>query len=150
MKVNYLLPVKGLTGKKDGLVYYIDKESGQAYCRDYVVPEESESNVIMKSRSANIGLFYHAVSEGYIRDLKNYCDRYNLMRIGMGGRLNSNSALIKMMYKLKKGVPAVDLTTITPADIVAADLPIRTVMEAVDSGLLTFVKRYEELTSWII
>ncbi|MBN2830043.1 MAG: hypothetical protein JXR56_06965, partial [Candidatus Cloacimonetes bacterium] len=114
MKVNYMIPVKGLSGKKDLLVYYVDKESGTAYCRDYVIPEETDSNRNMASRSANIGIFYHSVSSGYISDLNNYCDRYALMVRRSIGRLNSNTALIKMLYNLMREVPSVDLSTLTP------------------------------------
>jgi hypothetical protein len=145
MKVNYMIPVKGLSGKKDLLVYYVDKESGTAYCRDYVIPEETENNRNMADISTNIGLFYHSVSGGYISDLKNYCDRYALMVRRSIGRLNSNTALIKMLYRLRKAVPTVNLVTITPVDVVAGELPVRTVREAVEYGILPIVSRYEEL-----
>jgi hypothetical protein len=50
-----------------------------------------------------------------------------------------------MLYRLRKAVPTVNLVTITPVDVVAGELPVRTVREAVEYGILPIVSRYEEL-----
>jgi hypothetical protein len=150
MKVKYMKGFKALTGKLDEMVYCLEKKSGACWAREYVVPELTENNQNMASRSANLSNFYKAVSSGYLHDLKDYCDRYNLMTVGRGGRCNSSSLVIKMMYALKKEIPSLDLATITPAGVVAAELPVRSLCEAVENGILPIVSRYQELENWIL
>jgi hypothetical protein len=70
--------------------------------------------------------------------------------IGHGTRVNGTAMNIKMMYLLKKAVPTINLMTITPQEVVDLELPIRTIREAVESGLIPYVARYEELDSWIV
>ncbi|MDP8231894.1 MAG: hypothetical protein P9L91_04400 [Candidatus Zophobacter franzmannii] len=150
MKVHLAKPFNAFSGKLAGLVYYIDKFTGMGYCRDYVIPERTVNNTNLGNRTRNLSVYYKNLSVGYVRDLKNYADRLNMMLLGHGTRVNGTSMNIKMMYLLKKAVPAIDLMTITPQEIVDMALPIRTIREAVDSGLIPHVARYEELESWII
>jgi hypothetical protein len=90
------------------------------------------------------------VSEGYSYDLKDYADRYNLATLGYSGRVSCYTVLTRMMYALKVAVPDVDLKTITPQDVVDMDLPVKTVYEAIENGLLAPVKREQQLMSFII
>jgi hypothetical protein len=55
-----------------------------------------------------------------------------------------------MMHNLKREIPAVNLLTITPEIVVDADLPMKTISEAVESGLLPVVRRYQNLESFIV
>jgi hypothetical protein len=104
----------------------------------------------MGERSTNIGRFYHAISSGYLSDLKNYSDRLNLIIMGHGSRYNANSTLIKLLYALARAVPSVDLCTLTPEEVVESELPIRTVREAIENGLIPIVPRYLELCNGIV
>ena len=150
MKVHLAKPFNAFSGKMEGLVYYVDKFTGKGYCRDYVVPERTNQNTNIGNTTKNLSVYYKSLSVGYVRDLKNYADRLNMMLIGHGTRVNGTSMNIKMMYLLKKALPVLDLSTITPQQVVDLELPIRTIREAVESGLIPMVARYEELDSWIV
>ncbi len=150
MKVKYMRPVDGFVGKLAKMVYYVDKITGAPLARAYVKPTMGENHYSMADRSSNIGKFYHSISQGYLTDLQNYSDRFNIMVLGHGTRVNSNSLLIKMLYSLKREVPSVNLVTITPQYAIDSGLPITTVRQAVEAGIIPIVPRYEELMNGIL
>jgi len=131
-------------------VYCQDKKTGVVWVREYVEPEITDHNHYIGSVSKNLGVFFKSVSVGYMQDLRDYADRYNLMTLGEAGRATAYALLYKMMYALKKEMPTIDLMTITPADVVADDLPVKTIRDAVESGLLPEVDRWEGLGNTIL
>ena len=150
MKVKFSCPVKGLSGKKDELVFCYYKKSGVVIAREFVEQEITEHNHTIGSQAKNLSQFYHSVSTGYFEDLMSYADRYNLETIGNSSNYNGFTVLTKMMYSLKKNDPTVNLLTITPTDVVVNNLPITTIREAIDTGLLIPVARYAEFTNSIL
>ncbi len=150
MKVNLMRPFGAFSGKMAKLVYYIDKFTGEGYAREYVVPARTEQNTIIGETTRNLSVYYNNLSPEYLCDLKNYADRLNTILMGHGTRLNGPSMNLKMMYLLKKALPGVNLQTITPQEVYDNDLPVKTIMEAVETGLIPVVPRYEELDHPIV
>ena len=150
MKVKFVSCVSGLSGKMEEYVMCIDKKTGAVWMREYVKPETTEHNHHVGSVAKNISLFKSAVSDGYLEDLKDYADRYNLATMGQPGKLTGYTSLLKMLYALKKAIPVVDLLTLTPQDVVDSDLPIKTVKEAIQNGILPFIQRNTTLDAWIV
>ncbi len=150
MKAKFMKGFIGLSGKLDELVYCIEKKSGAVWTRDYVIPRKTAHNREIGSSGKNIGVFWKSVSEGYMDDLKDYADRYNLATIGYGGRISGYTALMRMLFTLKQAIPSLDLKTITPQDVVDMDLPIKSVWEAIQNGVIAPVKRGEQLDNRIL
>ncbi|MDP8232921.1 MAG: hypothetical protein P9L91_09695 [Candidatus Zophobacter franzmannii] len=150
MKVKFVSCVSGISGKMEEFVFCVDKKTGVVWMREYVKPEITEHNHQIGSIAQNISLFKDTVSEGYLEDLKDYADRHNLATIGLPGKMNGYTALMKMLYALKRAMPDVDLLTLTPQEVIDSDLPIKTIREAIDNGILPFIQRYTTLDAWII
>ena len=150
MKLSLLPFITGLSGRLGKLVFCIEKKSGACWSRIYVKPELTENNHEFGSASKNLSNIYHQASEGYIEDLRNYSDRYNLNSDKISRGLKAYTSFTKMMYALKRTHPAVDLRTLSLEEIMEEDLPVRSVKEAVDNELLPAVKRYEELNCSIV
>ncbi len=150
MKVNLMKPFGAFSGKLDELVYYVDKFTGKGYARDYVVPKHSEQNTIIGNTTRHLSQYYKDLSPDYLCDLRNYADRLNVMLMGHGTRLNGPSMNMKLMYMLKKALPGIDLQTITPQEVFDNDLPVKTIKEAVETGLIPMVPRYEEFSHLIV
>ncbi len=150
MKIKYMKGFKAFSGKMDELVYCVEKSSGAVWAREYVLPRLTENNRNMGLRSSNLSRFYLSVSPGYKQDLEDYSDRLNLLTVGTGHRCNASALVNKIMYALKRKLPELDLTTITPTQVMQIGLPVRTVREAVEAGLIPIVPRYDELENLII
>ncbi len=150
MKSYLAFPFKSLSGKHGKLVYCCDEDGNIMWVREFVMPEITDHNHYMGDVSKNIAVYKTHLNPEYIDDLKDYTDRYNLSHTHKCRPPSYASLLMKMMFKLKKDGYPVDLTTVTPEVVVDMDLPIRTVSEAVDNGLLPMIPRYEDLTHWIV
>ncbi len=150
MKVSVAKPFVGFSGKLSELVYYIDKFTGTMYCRDYVVPHKTINNTNLGNRTKNLSLFYAAASPGWVSDIKNYADRLNIIIMGHGTRLNGFSMLLKLMYILGHAIPDLDLRTVTIEEIIERGIPITTIREAVEAGIIPMVPRFEELINQLV
>jgi hypothetical protein len=150
MKVKFVSCVSALSGKMEEFVMCIDKKSGTVWMREYVKPETTAHNHMVGSIAKNAGLFKEGVSTGYMDNLMDYADRYNLATLGQTGRVTGYTTLMKVLYALKKAIPGVDLLTLTPQDVIDSDLPIKSVREAIANGLLPFIQRYLDLDADII
>ncbi len=150
MKLSLLPLLTGLSGRLGKLVFCIEKSSGACWTRYYVYPELTEHNHNIGSVGKNMSIIYHSANIGYIEDLKNYVDRYNLSGFGSNGRLRAFTCFTKMLYNLKKSHESVNLKTLTIEQIMNDDLPVRSIKEAIDNQLLPAVSRYQELNVLIV
>jgi len=150
MKVSLSFPFLTLKGKRGKSVYYHTKNSYCVTMREYVIPEPTINNTNFANKSANIGAFYKQVSPGYLYDLATYARSYNLEYMDPNCYYQTYSIYVRMMYALARLVTTVDLSTITPAQVVTEALPIITVAQAIDAGLLPKVPDYEYLDHTLI
>jgi hypothetical protein len=150
MKITMMGLIRKLSGRMGDFIIYADKNSDAVWMREYTYPELTENNHYVGNVAKNLAEFKKSVSPDYLEDLENYADRYNLQSVGTSKKLNAYSTLLKMMHNLKREIPAVNLLTITPEIVVDADLPMKTISEAVESGLLPVVRRYQNLESFIV
>ncbi len=150
MKAKMYKWLRNLVGKLDGLVYYNDQVMGEVLVRDYVEPTRSASNDRLGRNSLNIKQFYSSCSEAYLRDLGIYAVMMNLSHIQTGHKLNRYTMLTKLLYKLKKLYPEIDLGTLTPEDVVNQSYPIDSVLHAIMSGILEPVTGFQNLDNEIL
>lgn len=157
MKVFFKNMLQAYRGKCDGLVYYYNPRLNRMIARPHVKRRETEQNRLFAAIGANLKLIQP--SEGFKRDLADYCDKYNRKARNYTRPLNNwYNAFTKMMWNLAKtyslegpplgsaeGLSAIDLRSLSRADIETHDLPCRSVKRAVEAGLLDAVKGYELL-----
>ena len=155
MKEFFKNMLQAYRGKCDGLVYYYNPRLNRMVARPHVKRRETEQNRLFAAIGANLKLIQP--SEGFKRDLADYCDKYNRKARNYTRPLNNwYNAFTKMMWALAKthslegltppeaGTP-IDLRTLSRADIESNDLPCRSVKRAVEAGLLEPVPGYELL-----
>ncbi len=150
MKVNLDLIGKALIGRIGKLVFYRFKKSNVLIARAYKKPRLTQNNFDLRTKAKNLGVFYHNVSDGYKRDLRNYATNLNNETIGDSCIYNMYNVFIKMMYGLKRIYPEVDLKTITPEIVIEEGYPVDTISHAVDACTLPEVKFSNEFTNPII
>ncbi len=150
MRLSLLPLITGLSGRLGKLVFCIEKKSGACWTRLYVKPEITEHNHEIGSAAKNLSTIYHQVNEGYMDDLKDYVDRFNLEYLEHKGYMKTFPCFMKMMYAMKRKHPSVNLKTLTIDQIMSEDLPVRSIREAVEHELLPVVKRYQELNVSIV
>jgi len=146
MKVKFQYGLAGYTGKADGLIYCYNRKSGKVFTRRKVQPKITAHNHKTGSIMANL----HSLqpSTGFKNDLRLYSLRYN----GLSENAEKNvyswvNMYLKMMYRLAKLYPEIDLMTITRDYIYANDLPCISVKRAVEAGMLPPVTDWELLDS---
>jgi len=144
MKVKFQYGLAGYTGKADGLIYCYNRKSGKVFTRRKVQPKITAHNHKTGSITANL----HSLqpSTGFKNDLRLYSLRYN----GLSENAEKNvyswvNMYLKMMYRLAKLYPEIDLITITRDYIYANDLPCMSVKRAVEAGMLPPVTDWELL-----
>ncbi len=148
MKVHYKKSLCGYSGTSDDAVYYYHSRLQLSLVREYVKPRESNPNRRIKAVMANLKLI--APSAGYKQNLKDYLIRYNAMKENQNKlMLTWNNLWLKMLNALEKANPAVDLTTLSRAQIYTEDLPCKSVKTAVEAGLLPAVQNYQNLNNLI-
>ena len=150
MKAKFNKWMRSLLGRLDGLVYYNDQVMGEVLVRDFVVPVRSGSNDRLGRNSLNIREFYGNCSEAYLRDLSIYAVMMNLSNIHTGTKLNRYTMLTKLLYILKRLHPEVDLSTITPEDVITQGYPIDTLFNAIVAGVLPPVTGFQNLNHEIL
>ncbi|MBN2828907.1 MAG: hypothetical protein JXR56_01150 [Candidatus Cloacimonetes bacterium] len=150
MKVVLSYPFLTLKGTRAKSVYYHSKNSYCVTMREYVVPTPTENNEHFGSKSANLGAFYRGVEADYHYDLSNYARSYNIEYMDPYCYYQAYSVFIRMMSALGKAYPEIDLKTITPAEVVSQGLPVVTLAEAIEAGLLPVVPDYRYLNHPIL
>jgi hypothetical protein len=143
MKPHFKHTIHGFTGKLDGLIYYVDKYTGQILARKSFTFKNHPGQKPFKSAQKQI--YTLAPSQTYKYDLKDYCLYYNNLSQNLVRPLFTWCHVYnKLMWAMQKAIPGnVDLKTITREQIFKENLPCITLRAAIDAGLLPMVQGYE-------
>ncbi|MCB5260703.1 MAG: hypothetical protein PHY41_04980 [Candidatus Cloacimonetes bacterium] len=143
MKAHVKAGIKGFSGKLDGAIYYYHPRLKRTLMRRAPkMPIQPQNNdyrdISRKIKEIN-------PSAGYRNDFRIFLNL--LMDHDDTVRLPSwYSLYIKMLWAMQAKYPAqVDLKTITRDQIIAEDLPCRSVKRAVEDGLLPEISGYQYL-----
>jgi hypothetical protein len=139
MKTKFKHFVRGFYGKfkSEGLVYCKYNSGALCFARKYPAYTESEQNKKIGIISKNLKELYVSISAEYKLDLKIYSKlMVNYMNLEEKIPASSYAIYTKMMWKLKKRFPEIDLTTITREEIMKQEYPVKSVVEAMEFGLL--------------
>jgi len=89
-------------------------------------------------------------SDAYKQNFKAYLFGYNELKENLDRpALNWYNIYVRMLFAMQEQYTQVSLLTLSRAQIVAENLPCRTVRAAVEAGLLPEVTDYERLTQEI-
>lgn len=154
MKINFRGGVKTFSGYWDEYVYQSCLNRSTCYGRDYTYPKITEHNVSMGKATLNLSDVYNNVSPAYLQDIGIYRERYR-QQFGISRNPFKRSKLpntmaffVQLMYGWYESDPEhVDLQTVTIADIIAADAPVRTIARAIEAKFLRKISLYLDLTS---
>ncbi|PKN78978.1 MAG: hypothetical protein CVU48_06625 [Candidatus Cloacimonetes bacterium HGW-Cloacimonetes-1] len=148
MKVTFQYGLAGYTGKADGLVFCYSRTLGRVYARRNTYPRLTPENERVKSITSS--LFAIQPSKAYCDDLRFYISRYNSLRENHAHPVRSWPELyLKLMYKMAKTIPNIDLFTMTREYIYEHELPCISIKSAVEAGLLPAVYDYTRFNSEI-
>ena len=148
MKVTFQYGLAGYTGKADGLVQCYSRALGRVYARRNTPPRLTPENDRVKNITST--LFAIQPSKAYCDDLRFYISRYNSLRENHDHPVRSWPELyLKLMYKMAKTIPNIDLSTITRAYIYEQELPCISIKSAVEAGLVPAVYDYARFDSEI-
>ena len=141
MKVKVTEGIKGFSGKLDGAVYYYHPRLKRTLMRRAPeMPVQAQNldytNIARQIKAIN-------PSEAYRNDFRNYLNQ--LRDRDESIRLPSwYSLYVKMLWAMQAKYPdKVNLKTITREQILAQDLPCRSVKAAVEDGLLPVIPGYK-------
>ena len=141
MKATVKEGLKGFSGKLDGAIYYYHPRLKRTLMRR--APEMPVQ--VQNLEYAGIARQIKAInpSEEYRNDFRNYLNE--LRDRDESVRLPSwYSLFVKMLWAMQAKHPAtVDLKTITREQIIAQNLPCRSVKSAVEDGLLPVIPGYQ-------
>ncbi|MBW6514478.1 MAG: hypothetical protein K0B87_06965 [Candidatus Syntrophosphaera sp.] len=145
MRAYFKNMIQAYRGTCDGLVYYFNPRLNRIICRPYTVPRATGQNLRFAAIAKNLKAL--KPSDGFKADLGVYANLHNGLARNYDHRLqNWYNAFTRMMWNLARENPdTIDLATISRAYIELHDLPCRSVMRAVDAGLLPSVTGYELL-----
>jgi hypothetical protein len=148
MKVIFKYGIKTFSGTINNMVYGSYNKDNICFGRDYVRPKLTENNTLRGKIMSNLASVYRNVSPAYLQDLETYADRHAVRVPKTKLAPNAFALFIKMMYAWMASDPEhVDLPTVTVADIVAMQAPVRTIAGAVTAELLPYVSISADLTS---
>jgi len=151
MKVLFKKNIRCYSGLNDELVYQAFRKGRVCIGRDYVYPKLTENNHMKGKIVRNLASVYHDASEFYIDDLKTYAERNGRENTPKNKLIPTAFALfLKMMYAWYESDPEhIDLTTVTVADIVAMEAPVKTIAGAVEAEFLPYIRVSADLTAEI-
>ena len=143
MKVTTKFGLSGYNGKLDGMVYYTiphcDVVVGRRLPKDFTeAAQHDDYRLIAKN------LFQIKPSQAYKNDFKIYTALYKEYPDAERNVSSWYNLYIRMMWELQKA-GLIDLKTVTKAQIIADNLPCKSVSAAVDAGLLLPVLNWETL-----
>jgi hypothetical protein len=142
MKVLFKNLLKAYSGHCDGLVYYYNPLVDKILCRRYVKPRASSGNA--RFIEINRRLKELSPSPEYLSDLRYYA----ALASDRKQHLNWRNVYLKMMFALQREL-GTDLATLTKAQIYDQSLPVKSVREAIEAGLLEPVVDYLRLDAVI-
>jgi hypothetical protein len=139
MKVKFRHAVKAFHGKfkSEGLVYCKYNDGALYLTRKYPCYTASDQNHKIGNAGRNLGSLFYQLSEEYKNDLKIYA-KLLVSYTDLSEKIPASYYIIftKMIWALKKQIPDIDLSNITKDDILNHEYPVRTILEAMQSGLL--------------
>jgi len=146
MKARLKVMLPGFTGNMDDVVIYYNSQLNKYIARRKVIPKFTPSNEIVK----DINAFRRRinVSEAYLEDCRQYIKLYN-RKFRRQGRAMSTwpNVYMKVMRATSKHYPELDFKLLTREDVIALNLPCRTIAEAVNAGYLERVPGCEKLSN---
>jgi len=148
MKAKVKLALPGYAGNMDDMVIYYNSTLNCLIARKKVIPKFTPNNQELQDIFAfgrKIGL-----SEGFKADCKEYIKAYNRKFRRSNRALSSWPAVwLKMMKAQLAKIPELNLVSLTREDVLAQDLPCKSLATAVKSGLLDKVPGFDGLTNTI-
>lgn len=148
MKAQFDYGFKGMSGKRDESIFYY--HPGCKVCLVRALPkfEPNERTEMLKNVMANLKNLNPSL--GYKQDFKDYLIRYNDLKENRGNQaITWSNLFVKMLYKMAKDNPEIDLLTLSREQIETQNLPCKTVKAAIEAGLLPVVTGYERLDAGI-
>jgi hypothetical protein len=148
MKVTFGDGFKGMSGHRDDSVFYTHKVTKACIVRSKPQYEPNARTERLKLVMANLRQLNP--SAAYKKDFTDYLDDYNALKENRGNQLISWSNLyLKILYKLAKVNPEVDLLTLTREQIISNNLPCISLKAAIEAGLLPEVAAYARFDNQI-
>jgi len=156
MKVFFENGVAAYSGKYDQVVYQSWFDSLLCLGRKFRYPTLVEAHEILREISLNLDSLYKQANPLYIADLKAYAaknlrENHSRIKERVHPMPSSKPLFISCMWTWHKSDPThVDLKTVTMADIMLLDAPVKTVSKCVDAGYLRRVTGYNAYTNEIV
>jgi len=142
MKAYFKDGFKGMSGKNDDSIFYYHSKCGVCVVRSK--PEFKPNATTNKMKSIMANLKQLNPSQSYKQDFADYLDDYNALKDNRGNQLISWSNLyLKLLFKMAKANPGINLLTISREQVFAYNLPCRSLKAAIEAGLLPIVDGYE-------
>jgi hypothetical protein len=139
MKPRFKHNVKTTHGidRKEDLVYCEYNEGELIIAKHLPQRPLYNSNISFGNISTNLRLLYETLSPDFKQDLSSYTMMYRSVRHNPHKiAISSYSIFTKMIWNLKKQMPEIDLLILCRNDILKNEYPVRTVAEAMKTGLL--------------
>jgi len=148
MKAYVKLTLPGFTGNMDDVVIYYNSHLNKYIARKKVIPKYTPSNEIIKE------IFAFAkrieLSDGYLNDCREYIFQFNRKNRRQDRAMNTwPNVFMKVMRATMKSYPDLDLKTLTREEIIAMNLPFRSIYESINAGYLEKVRDYNKLVNII-
>ncbi len=155
MKVSFKLNLGAYSGKYRNVVYRQYFNYRLCHTRIFTYPKITEQNLRLKAINANINVLYQQMSDGYRDDLRRYAtlnkmenqSRSPALRKQMPG---AKAVFVKCLWAwAKSAAEAIDLSTITIAEMLAMAAPLCRIKDCVEAGYLRKVSNWESLDKLI-
>lgn len=153
-KVWYKFGIGAISGTLADGVNMPAKSKLVGYIRRWIYPTLTTNNTLFGSKGRNLGACFNNSSSLYKNDFSLYAERYAAENSRID-HFNVNYSpmgwFVKGMYAFEKSDPThVDLTAITPGDVVTLDGDMMTVARAIDAGFIPTISDYADLTHPIV
>jgi hypothetical protein len=149
MKTKFTNCVRSFSGrlKSQGLVHCKYNQGNLIITRKIPDVEIIEHHHTFGSISKNLGKLFKSFSPEYIAELKNYTVLLS-KRTNLNEKLSAThyAVYLAMAWSLKKRYGEIDLGKITKEQIFKREYPIRTILEAMESGILLEIQEARILT----
>lgn len=146
MKVAFQNGITGFSGRAGDLIFCYNKLFQTVYARRNTYPARTQENERIGRITGH--LYKLQISEDYKEDMRLYLTRYNALRENHRQPLpNWSSLYLKLMYKMTKAMPELDLSTITRDQIHSLELPCISIKKAIEAGLLPKVLGWQRYTN---
>ena len=144
MKAYVKLMLPGFTGNMDDVVIYYNSHLNKYIARRKVIPKYTPSNDIIK----DIFAFAKRIelSECYLKDCREYIFQFNRKNRRQNRAMSTwPNVFMKVMRATIKSYPDLDLKTLTREEIIAMNLPCRSIYESINEKKKKKVRGYNKL-----